>query len=101
VELIKQRSSRDCGVCVAAMLTGTSYESVLADISGLRGPIGSDVDRLRSEPGVSCSANRADIARASLLCFLSKETENDPTNSHAIAIDEQKRVLILRLARPI
>lgn len=74
------------------MLTGTSYESVLADNPDYESQ--SDqmwIDYVQSL-GFRVRRTRLILPGHRYFCILSKETENDPTNSHAIAIDEQKRV---------
>jgi hypothetical protein len=92
VELIKQRSLRDCAVCVVAMLTESPYESVLAHNPNYESqPDEQWIDYIRTL--------KFRVRRTTLIlpghryfCIVSKETEGDPRNSHAIGIDEQGRV---------
>jgi glyoxylase-like metal-dependent hydrolase (beta-lactamase superfamily II) len=92
VELIKQRSLRDCALCVVAMLTESPYESVLAHNPNYESQTDEQwIDYIRTL--------KFRVRRTTLIlpghryfCIVSKETEGDPRNSHAIGIDEQGRV---------
>jgi len=92
VELIKQRSLRDCAVCVAAMLTGTSYESVLDDNPKYENLTDQMWIAYVQSLGLRVRRTRLVVPGHRYFCIARKKADGDPKNSHAIAIDEQRRV---------
>ena len=92
MRLIKQRNGRDCGLCVAAMLTDRSYEAVLADNCNYQDQTDQEwIDYIRS---LGFLVRRTKLIRPGhrYFCVIGLETEDDPRSSHAIALDEQRRV---------
>ena len=92
MELIKQRSARDCAVCVAAMLTGTLYESVLADNPDYETQTDQMWINYVQSLGFRVRRTRLILPGHRYFCFLLSESDGNPKDSHAIAIDERKHV---------
>jgi hypothetical protein len=76
-------------------LTGNTYETALADNPGYE----SQTDQMWIEYvrtlGFRVRRTRLILPGHHYFCFLSKETEDDPRDSHAIAIDDGGACLIL------
>jgi hypothetical protein len=92
VDLIKQRSPRDCALCVVAMLTESPYESVLAHNPNYENQ--TDEGWINYIRTLSFRVRRTTLILPGhrYFCIVSEETEHDPRNSHAIGIDERGRV---------
>jgi hypothetical protein len=91
VEWIRQRSDRDCGLCVVAMLTDLPYERALADNPEYENTTDQSwIDYIRAL-GVKIRRTRL-LIRGYRHFEIVDIGDGIPTNSHAIAIDEMGNV---------
>jgi len=88
MKLIKQRHPRDCALCVAAMLTGRSYEEVLSHNPDFKNQTDEKwVAYLRSA-GLTVRRTRLILRAHSYFCIALASPKDSARHSHAIAVDE-------------